>query len=942
MEQLRVGFLQRFWRRLGITAKFGLGFSLLLILILVIAITCYTALSSIQNQLETSIVTSTEIQRLTLQMNNDLEKARRQQKDFFLHYPIIGFALANQAYVKQVDENISDFTVLSDQLQQLLTTSEVSHVLSKSQVNLNFYFSAANRFRETFKEAVELVSQLATADNGSQAKFSRTNQLLGESIFIIGIQDWITQFNKMLLHEKDYFITRQRPYMQSAINTGHVLKQAVTKNVDIENDLKNNILLFLDNYFEQADKILQLDVAIRNKFNEFNLQAEALDPVSKELIESANKEVDQARRQIKHTSQLSITILFVVSFMGLILTFLIALIFNQSITRNVLKLKDAADKMQTGDLSAHAAIDNDDEIGLLAKSFNTMALRTNKLVVSLEQQVKQRKQADKGFQTLMATTAGHTDQELFDTIVNKVCELFGCECAVIGELVDNSTVQCLSMQLDGKIIRDSSYDSVGTPCGQTLDRGFCIYHERITGLFPDDKDLVKMNAEGYIGIPLRGKNEEAIGVLYAISRRKLQLPNRAEEIMNILEARITAEIERRNVSYEKQKLETQLVQSQKMEAIGALAGGIAHDFNNILSAIIGYTEMAIEDLSPESPIVSDLNEVYKAGNRAKELVKQILAFSRQSKQELRPIQIHLIVKEALKLLRSSIPTTIEIRQDIDTQSGTVISDPTQIHQITMNLCTNSYHAMRSTGGLLAVTIKSVQIGEDDYKSKNFDLSPGSYVELEVSDTGVGMDRQTIENIFLPYFTTKKKGEGTGLGLSVVHGIVKSYGGHITVYSEIGKGTTFRLYLPRVCTDVASGDNGVAEAYLTGNERALIVDDEEVIVNMEERMLISLGYHVTAITSSSEALQVFQEDPGNFDVMITDMTMPKMSGAELIQRIRRIRPDIPVILCTGFSELIDKEKASILGIKKYLMKPVIKRDLASAIREVLDEKSAQTI
>ncbi len=418
-----------------------------------------------------------------------------------------------------------------------------------------------------------------------------------------------------------------------------------------------------------------------------------------------------------------------------------------------------------------------------------------------------------------------------------------------------------------------------------------------------------------------------------------QVKSRELSLLGINE-QLAAEIEeRKNTENVKSNLEKQLFQAQKMEAVGTLAGGIAHDFNNILAAIIGYTEIATEDLPPESPIIKDLDEVYKAGNRAKELVKQILAFSRQSKQELRPVQIHLIVKEALKLLRSSIPTTIEIRQDIDPQSGKVLSDATQIHQITMNLCTNAYHAMRETGGVLAITMRPIQIKEDDHKVKSFNLTPGLYVELAVSDSGVGMDRNTIDKIFNPYFTTKKKGEGTGLGLSVVHGIVKSYGGDITVYSEPGEGTTFRLCLPRIVTDINSEKTKTAGTYPTGNERALIVDDEEAIVNMIKRMLTKLGYHITAMTSSNDALQTFQKDPDGFDFMITDMTMPNMNGAELIQRVRVIRPNMPIILCTGFSELIDKEKASSLGIQKYLMKPVVKKELAVAVREVLGESAS---
>ncbi len=381
-------------------------------------------------------------------------------------------------------------------------------------------------------------------------------------------------------------------------------------------------------------------------------------------------------------------------------------------------------------------------------------------------------------------------------------------------------------------------------------------------------------------------------------------------------------------------MEESLRQSQKMEAIGTLAGGIAHDFNNILAAILGYTELAQESLSIDSSVSPHLNQVMTAGMRAKALVNQILAFSRKTEGDLKPVQIHLIVNEALKLLRSSIPTTIEIREDIDPLSGIVLSDATQIHQIAMNLCTNAYHSMRPEGGVMTVTMRPIEVEENDFTTKSFGLTTGSYVELVVRDTGIGMSQETIKNIFDPYFTTKNKGEGTGLGLAVVHGIVQSHGGHITVYSEPGKGTTFRVYMPRILSDVASEDIKDLASYPTGTERALIVDDEKVLVDMTKHVLISLGYTVTGVTNSSVALQMFQQAPDDFDFIITDMNMPEMDGSQLTEKICEIRPDFPIILCTGFSDSMDEEKAAILGIKKFLTKPVPIQELASAVREVL--------
>ncbi|MEW6427578.1 MAG: DUF3365 domain-containing protein [Thermodesulfobacteriota bacterium] len=389
----------------------------------------------------------------------------------------------------------------------------------------------------------------------------------------------------------------------------------------------------------------------------------------------------------------------------------------------------------------------------------------------------------------------------------------------------------------------------------------------------------------------------------------------------------------------KNRLEIQLRQAQKMEAIGTLAGGIAHDFNNILTAIIGYAELAALGAQKDSPLQSHLLAVLRAGERAKELVGQILAFSRSSEQQKRPLRLHLILKEAIKLLSASLPSTIEIREEIDPDCGAVLIDPTQMHQLVMNLCTNAYHAMRETGGVLAVSLGKVRIDAGDPKATDLSLQPGAYVKIEVSDTGVGMDRETMARIFDPYFTTKPKGVGTGLGLALVHGIVKSAGGHISVYSEVGRGTTFRVYLPQLPGDVDEVEVEEAEGCPGGDERILAVDDEAEVVALEKVVLEGLGYRVTTRTGSQEALALFREDPQGFDLVLTDMTMPAITGMELAREILAVRPEMPIILCTGFSELIDREKAKGMGIRGYLMKPVRRRDLARMVRAVLGNRPA---
>ncbi len=385
---------------------------------------------------------------------------------------------------------------------------------------------------------------------------------------------------------------------------------------------------------------------------------------------------------------------------------------------------------------------------------------------------------------------------------------------------------------------------------------------------------------------------------------------------------------------EQKKLEERLRQSQKMEAVGTLAGGIAHDFNNILFPIIGYTEMTFDELPQGSRGRKNLAQILKATDRAKDLVAQILTFSRKNIAELGPIRIQPIVKESLKLLRSTIPTTIEIRQKID-ETGPVLADPTQIHQVLINLCTNAYHAMRETGGLLEVRLDQVHKELIDIKNHPAASAP-EYIRITIKDTGCGMSETVLKQIFDPYFTTKGMGEGTGLGLSVVDGIIKEHRGFITAETELGIGSRFAVFLPLIGDEDAGEpeENIIIEPILYGREHILVVDDEESIGTMLRRMLEGLGYKVTIRYSSPDALAAFQRGPGQFDLVITDMTMPNMTGMELSGKLLDIRPDIPIILTTGFSEMVDEETAKAAGIREYLLKPIIKQKLSAAIRKAL--------
>ncbi|MBW1712304.1 MAG: response regulator, partial [Deltaproteobacteria bacterium] len=393
--------------------------------------------------------------------------------------------------------------------------------------------------------------------------------------------------------------------------------------------------------------------------------------------------------------------------------------------------------------------------------------------------------------------------------------------------------------------------------------------------------------------------------------------------------------DRKRMEEDKARLETQLRQAQKMEAIGTLAGGIAHDFNNILTAIIGYTELAMADLPAESPFRANLDQVFKAGQRARDLVRQILNFSRKSEEEKQPLSLAPIVKEALKLLRASLPTTIEIKSEISSESGVILGDPTQIHQLIMNLCTNAADAMRDKGGLLEVKLERIDLDQAS-AARYAELEPGVYHRLTVQDTGQGIEPELIERIFDPFFTTKEVGQGTGMGLAVAHGIVKDHGGMITVYSEPGRGSAFHVYLPILEAEEAKLPPAELGPLPKGRERILLVDDEAALVEYGRQVLGRLGYEVTAFEDSQTALKTFQARPDEFDLVVTDQTMPHLTGAELAAQMLLIRPGLPIILCTGYSDQVSEEKVEKMGIRRLMVKPLLVQQLAEAVRETLDE------
>ncbi len=441
---------------------------------------------------------------------------------------------------------------------------------------------------------------------------------------------------------------------------------------------------------------------------------------------------------------------------------------------------------------------------------------------------------------------------------------------------------------------------------------------------PSTTPTIEYNAESTVG---KGNLLVVQGILYPVLDTKGTI---LYVIMIHLDFTEQARIEK-----ERKMLEERLQQAQKMEAIGTLAGGIAHDFNNILSSIMGYSELCLHEVRNNPKATRHAEQILKAADRARDLVQQILTFSRKAEPEKNPLSLAPIIKEVVKFMRASLPTTIEIRHTMPETPHVIMADPSQMHQVLMNLCTNASHAMKESGGILEIGLRQVEIEAGAALSRT-PLPDGRYVELSVRDTGHGIPQQNLGKIFDPYFTTKQQGEGTGLGLSVVHGIVKDHNGEIRVYSEEGKGSHFMIYLPLVDREIKDGGHEKQKLIPPGRgETILFIDDEQMVVDVSREMLADLGYRVLTETDPVKAIDLLKNDIRGIDIVITDKTMPHMTGFEVVKAIRNMSREIPVILCSGFLEKSDQEKITGLNIDRVIAKPIQMSALAHAVRELLD-------
>jgi two-component system, cell cycle sensor histidine kinase and response regulator CckA len=543
-----------------------------------------------------------------------------------------------------------------------------------------------------------------------------------------------------------------------------------------------------------------------------------------------------------------------------------------------------------------------------------------------------RKQAEKVLTFLAQTSGSGPDSGFFESLANYLATNLGMDFVCINRLEkDGLNVKTVAVFRDGRFENNMVYSLKDTPYGQVVGKEVCCFPSGVCQSFPNDVVLQDLQAESYVGVTLWGHTGRPIGIIAVIGRRPLSNPRLAESVLKIVGVRAAAELERQEAEEKRAKLANDLRQAHKMQAIGTLAGGMAHEFNNILGVILGNAELVMLDTPDWSHSLDDLKEIVKASLRARDVVKQLLSFSRIDKVKRIPLKPGPIIKESLQLIRASISAYIEVRQEIEADTYTILADSTQLNQVIINLCTNARDAMKEEGGVLEVALNNVEL-----ESQSDKLQPGKYVRLTVRDSGTGIAPETFERIFDPYFTTKEVGEGTGMGLAVVHGIIREHEGVINVNTDPGKGTTFQVYFPAV-DEAPRQESRMQPTIPRGTERILLVDDEDSLVRIASGMLERLGYKVEGRTDPEEAVKLFRAEPNGFDLVITDTNMPKMTGDMLAKEIINIRPGMRIVICTGYSERMDKEKAEKLGIKSCVMKPLNLWTIANTVRDVLDEK-----
>ncbi|MBI3884999.1 MAG: PAS domain S-box protein [Opitutae bacterium] len=569
-----------------------------------------------------------------------------------------------------------------------------------------------------------------------------------------------------------------------------------------------------------------------------------------------------------------------------------------------------------------------------------------KSILAVLRDSTQRRQAEIAFETLLRSTAAAVGVDFFPTLVKELGALLVVRHVYVAEIVPEEPhrARTLAFCRGGELAENFEYELARSPCHDAMQSGTLSIREKVRTLYPDCHASRVLGAESFLGIPLYSNRREVIGFFAVLDDRPATFDRLSRSLISVFAVRVEAELQRLHAEEDRRRIETQFFQAQKMEALGTLAGGVAHDFNNILTGILNYAELAKMSAPENTEVVNYIDEVTNAGRRARDLVAQILAFSRSELCAPQPMHLDPVVREALRLLRSTLPANVEIVQRMADDAPVVLADPSQMHQVVMNLCVNASQAIRDRTGRIEVGLAAFK-ADRKFVHQHPGFPPGVALKLTVSDTGPGMDQRTLNRIFEPFFTTKAPGEGTGLGLPVVHGIVKNHRGVIEVFSQPGEGVTVQVYLPAYdsANDRESGDpwNGDPSPAPAGRqERILLVDDEVGVADSTRLMLENLGYRVTMHCDSEQAYDVFAQAPDQYDLVLTDYLMPRMNGVVLAEKILALRSEMPILMTSGFVSNWSPEKLREHGIRDLVPKPTSVVDLAWIISRTLQKAATE--
>lgn len=884
--------------------KLSLSFASILILTIIVAFTSiYGMQRALYHQKELYITTQT--------LEKRFQKIAKKQIEYTLTGEVSHFHELER-WVRLTRENLLTLVEQSDHSEARQTFEHLIDALNR------YEHQVSNHVRDRI--ALETMKSRLLHESNRLMFNADAVEKLGESA--IG---FFRIFNEILVETNKFMVDEIRSSVSMVL---HKIEQMLDLSARIQHQ---NIGRTIQLYAFRIEKITKAYQSVFRDYVKLHQQYEASHGEMETTFARLEKELETyihtAAEKEKELVGLLQRLVVGVAVLAIVMGIFAMLMLIRRFTGPINDLTRSAEKILAGDYSSQVEVKSKDEIARLGLSFNQMAAtlqdsfqRLARHKDHLEDLVRERTQEIKTEMIRHEATQKALEKER-----NRAFSYFEIAGSILLVINPDGTIARVN-KAGRRLLGYSRKELVGK---NWYD--LCVPDDERTQIVQVFFKMMAGNID-----PFEFRESTIIsrsGEIRTIAWHNSLLKDEDGNILALLSSgEDTTEATR--LKNEQLRLQDQLSQSRKMEAIGTLAGGIAHDFNNILYPIIGYTEMAIADLPKGSPIRSNLKSVFKGALRAKELIRQILTFSRKKSLSKKPLEVQPVIKEALKLLRSSIPTNIVIHNEIDESARPIMGDPTQVYEIIMNLCTNAYHAMEKEGGQITVRLYEKEITAP-LVTEHQQLKPDIYIIIEVEDTGPGISEEIRNQVFEPYFTTKSTGKGSGLGLAVTHGIVSGYGGAIVLEDAAEQGMVFKIYLPVIHNDLYSDpfEKEFEKSY--GTERVLFVDDEQPIVTLCTHALENLGFKVDGQANSNTALKTFQARPDDYDILITDMTMPDMLGTELIAKARSIRPALPVILCTGFSDLIDEKKARSLKIEGYLKKPVMIDELSFTIRQIID-------